>query len=49
MYIFISFSPKNIVLFGPRTFLPFANCAVPDEMQRYAAFHLGHHCLQEYS
>ena len=25
-----------------------ANCADPDEMQHYAAFHLGLHCLQNY-
>ena len=24
------------------------NSADPDEMQHYAAFHLGLHCLQEY-
>ena len=26
-------------------FLPFTNSVDPDEMQRYAAFHLGLHCL----
>ena len=25
-----------------------ANSADPDEMQHYAAFHLGHHCLPKY-
>ena len=25
-----------------------ANCADPGEMQHYAAFHLGFHCLQKY-
>ena len=25
-----------------------ANSVDPDEMQHYAAFHLGHHCLHKY-
>ena len=25
-----------------------ANSVDPDEMQHYAAFHLGHHCLQKF-
>ena len=29
--------------------LNLANSAEPDEMQHYAAFHLGLHCLQKYS
>ena len=28
--------------------LIFANSAVPDEMQHYAPFHLGLHCLKKY-
>ena len=28
--------------------LAIANCAVPDEMPPYAAFHLGHHCFPKY-
>ena len=28
--------------------LIFANSADPDEMQQYAAFHLGLHCLPKY-
>ena len=27
----------------------FTNSIDPDEMQHYAAFHLGLHCLQKYS
>ena len=26
----------------------FTNSVDPDEMQHYAAFHLGNHCLQKY-
>ena len=33
------FLPLNVILV-------LANCAVPDEMQQYAAFHLGLHCFQ---
>ena len=29
-------------------FLPLQQCIGPDEMQHYAAFHLGLHCLQKY-
>ena len=32
-----------------KIFFTFKNCVDPDEMQHYAAFHLGLHCLQKYS
>ena len=35
-------SIKNVFLFLNMDFV-FANSADPDEMQHYAAFHLGHH------
>ena len=31
-----------------RSLFTFTNCVDPDEMQHYAAFHLGLHCLQKY-
>ena len=31
------------------SFVTFTNSVDPDEMQHYAAFHLGLHCLQKYS
>ena len=40
---------KNIVLFCLKIFFTFTNSVDPDEMQHYAAFHLGLHCLQKYS
>ena len=33
----------------PRGFLILANSADPDEMQQYAAFHLGLHCMLQYT
>ena len=32
-----------------KIFFTFTNSVDPDEMQHYAAFHLGLHCLQKYS
>ena len=40
---------NNIVFFCMKIFLTFANSVDPDEMQLYAAFHQGLHCLQKYS
>ena len=40
---------NNIVFFCLKIFFTFTNCEDPDEMQHYAAFHLGLHCLQKYS
>ena len=40
---------KNIVFFHLKIFLTFTNSVDSDEMQHYAAFHLGLHCLQKYS
>ena len=40
---------KNIVFFCVKIFFTFTNSVDPDEMQHYAAFHLGLHCLQKYS
>ena len=31
-----------------KIFFTFTNTVDPDEMQHYAAFHLGLHCLQKY-
>ena len=39
---------KNIVFFCLKIFFTFTNSVAPDEMQHYAAFHLGLHCLQKY-
>ena len=38
-----------IYLFCLKTFFTFTSSVGPDEMQHYAAFHLGLHCLQIYS
>ena len=39
----------NMLYFCPWRFvLILSNSADPDEMQQYAAFHLGPHCLQKY-
>ena len=40
---------KKYFIFCLKTFLTFTNSVNPDEMQHYAAFHLGLHCLQKYS
>ena len=40
---------KTIVLFCLKIFFTFTNCVDPDEIQHYAAFHLGLRCLQRYS
>ena len=40
---------KNIVLFCQKICFTFTNSVDPDEMQHYAAFHRGLHCLQKYS
>ena len=42
------YSLKKIVFFCLKIFFTFTNSADPDEMQHYAAFHLGLHCLQNY-
>ena len=39
---------KNCILLSEDLFT-FINSVDPDEMQHYAAFHLGLHCLQKYS
>ena len=44
-----NFQNKNIVFFCLKIFFTFTNSVDPDEMQHYAAFHLGLHCLQKYS
>ena len=40
---------KNIAFFCLKISFTFTNSVVPDEMQHYAAFHLGLHCLQKWS
>ena len=40
---------KNIVFFCLKIFFTFSKSVDPDEMQHFAAFHLGLHCLQKYS
>ena len=40
---------KNIVFFCLNIYFTFTNSVEPDELQHYAAFHLGLHCLQKYS
>ena len=39
---------KNIVFFCLKIIFNFTNSVDPGEMQHYAAFHLGLHCLQKY-
>ena len=39
---------NNDVFLSLNFFLVLANSADPDEMQHYAAFHLGQHCLPNY-
>ena len=41
-------SKKNIVLLCLKIFFTFINSVDHDEMQHYAAFHLGLHCLQKH-
>ena len=40
---------KKILYFCLNVFFTFTNSVDTDEMQHYAAFHLGLHCLQKYS
>ena len=40
---------KKIVFFCLKIFFTFTNSVDPDEMQHYAAFHLGLHYLLKYS
>ena len=41
------FKKRNILFFCLKIFFTFTNSVDPDEMQHYAAFHLGLHCLQK--
>ena len=43
------YNKRNIDLFLSKDFFTFTNSVDPDQMQHYAAFHLGLHCLQKYS
>ena len=38
---------QNYCIFCPKIFFTFTNSVDPDEMQHYAAFHLGLHCFQK--
>ena len=40
---------KNDAFICLKIIFTFTNSVDPDEMQHYAAFHLGLHCLQKYS
>ena len=40
---------KILYSFFLKIFFTFTNSVDPDKMQHYAAFHLGLHCLQNYS
>ena len=40
---------KKYCILLSEDFFTFTNSIDPDEMQHYAAFHLGLHCLQKYS
>ena len=40
---------EKMFYFLSEDFFTFTNSVDPDEMQHYAAFHLGLHCLQKYS
>ena len=39
---------KKFILLSEDLFLPFTDSEDSDEMQHYAAFHLGLHCVQKY-
>ena len=41
----VKISPKNISFVFQKVDFVLANSVDPDEMQRYAAFHLSQHCL----
>ena len=43
------FLKRILYYFVWKSFFTFTNSVDPDEMQHYAAFHLGLHCLQKYS
>ena len=45
----LGYNYKNVIFFCLKIFFTFTNSVDPDEMQHYAAFHLGLHCLQKYS
>ena len=50
MFLFLfSIILKNIVFFYLKAFFSVTSSVYPDEMQHYAAFHLGLHFLQKYS
>ena len=40
---------KKYIVFCLKISFNFSKTVDPDEIQRYAPFHLGHHCLQKYS
>ena len=42
------FKKKHIVFFCLKVFFTFINSVDPVEMQQFAIFHLGLHCLQRY-
>ena len=44
----VEFSNIQIVFWSLKVALILANSADPGEMQQYAAFHLGVHCLPKY-
>ena len=44
----LSFS-KKYCIFCPKIFFLYLDSVDPFEMQHYAAFHLGLHCLEKYS
>ena len=45
----LNLKKKNVVFFFLKIFFTFTNSVDPDEMQHFAAFHLGLHCVQKYS
>ena len=41
--------PKILHFFCLEIVITFTNSVDPDEMQHYAAFHMGHYCFRKYS
>ena len=44
----LGYNFKKLLYFLPEDIFTFTNSVDPDEMQHYAAFHLGLHCLPKY-
>ena len=49
MYLGFHVIIKKYCILLSEDLFTFASCVDPEEMQHFAAFHLGFHCLQKYS